>query len=210
MTTTNGTITDKETEEVPSIELGSIANGEKGRPCPSEGVNAAEEKTDSEEGLSGKMGCVYFCETHDGQFVKIGYSTSLRSRFGQIERTLRPSPIRLLGYIPGSRATELWIHQRFAQHRERGEWFRYGADIREFIVFMRLLQLGPKPARKVRCVRGRWVPVKNTAAVSLGRRGGLKGGAARAELLSGERRREIARKGGLASGRARAKRSNTI
>lgn len=35
---------------------------------------------------------------------------------------------------------------------------------------------------------------KDPAAVSLGRRGGLKGGVARAAALSSERRREIARK----------------
>lgn len=35
---------------------------------------------------------------------------------------------------------------------------------------------------------------KNPAAVALGRLGGLKGGKARAEKLSSERRREIARK----------------
>ncbi len=36
-------------------------------------------------------------------------------------------------------------------------------------------------------------PAKDPAAVELGRRGGLKGGKARAEKLSPERRREIAR-----------------
>ena len=37
---------------------------------------------------------------------------------------------------------------------------------------------------------------KNPAAVALGRLGGLKGGKARAESLSPERRSEIARRGG--------------
>jgi len=37
-------------------------------------------------------------------------------------------------------------------------------------------------------------PEKNPAAVALGRLGGKKGGKARAETLSGERRSEIARK----------------
>jgi hypothetical protein len=39
---------------------------------------------------------------------------------------------------------------------------------------------------------------KNPAAVELGRLGGLKGGKARAEKLSSERRSEIARKAALA------------
>ena len=37
-------------------------------------------------------------------------------------------------------------------------------------------------------------PEKNAAAVELGRRGGLKGGKARAEKLTPEQRQEIARK----------------
>ena len=37
-------------------------------------------------------------------------------------------------------------------------------------------------------------PEKNPAAVELGRRGGLKGGKARAEKLSAKRRKEIAQK----------------
>jgi hypothetical protein len=37
-------------------------------------------------------------------------------------------------------------------------------------------------------------PPKNPAAVSLGRQGGLKGGKARAQKLSAERRAEIAKK----------------
>lgn len=41
-------------------------------------------------------------------------------------------------------------------------------------------------------------PKKNPAAVMLGRKGGLKGGKARAEKLSPERRREIALKASLA------------
>jgi hypothetical protein len=41
-------------------------------------------------------------------------------------------------------------------------------------------------------------PEKDAAAVSLGRRGGLKGGKARAEALSPERRREIAKKAAVA------------
>jgi len=40
--------------------------------------------------------------------------------------------------------------------------------------------------------------VKNPAAVALGRLGGLKGGKARAEKLSPERRSEIAKKAALA------------
>lgn len=41
-------------------------------------------------------------------------------------------------------------------------------------------------------------PIKNQAAVELGRLGGLKGGKARAEKLSAKQRRDIARQAALA------------
>jgi hypothetical protein len=51
-------------------------------------------------------------------------------------------------------------------------------------------------------------PAKNPAAVSLGRLGGLKGGKARAEKLSPEKRKEIAKK--AADKRWAAKSDSTI
>ncbi|MGC2458271.1 MAG: histone H1 [Gallionellaceae bacterium] len=42
------------------------------------------------------------------------------------------------------------------------------------------------------------LPQKNQAAVELGRLGGKKGGAARAEILTSEQRSEIAKKAALA------------
>lgn len=46
---------------------------------------------------------------------------------------------------------------------------------------------------------------RSAAAAALGRRGGLKGGVARARKLSAKRRREIARQGGLKGGPAKAR-----
>ncbi len=52
---------------------------------------------------------------------------------------------------------------------------------------------GPEPAAE-----SQPVPQKDPAAVALGRRGGLKGGKARAAALSPEKRREIAKKAAAA------------
>lgn len=49
------------------------------------------------------------------------------------------------------------------------------------------------PTERIAVLRGRIVP-KNPHAVALGRLGGLKGGPARAEALTPQRRREIARR----------------
>ena len=51
------------------------------------------------------------------------------------------------------------------------------------------------PTERVSVLRRRLAPVqRNAAAAELGRRGGLKGGRARAKALTPERRREIALK----------------
>jgi hypothetical protein len=59
-------------------------------------------------------------------------------------------------------------------------------------------------------VKGEPTPIpieeKNPAAVALGRLGGLKGGPARAEMLSAKKRTEIAQK----AARARWKKTSTI
>ena len=86
--------------------------------------DAGSEDVDGDEAAEPENGCVYFIETDNKAYLKIGYTASLDKRMKQIEGTLRPTPIRLLGYLRGNRATEAWMHAAFAGLRERGEWFR--------------------------------------------------------------------------------------
>ena len=88
-------------------------------------------------------GCVYFIETHDGAFVKIGYSIHVPRRFDEIGVML--PGLRLIGYMPGTMATERWLHAKFAAHRERGEWFRHNEDVSRFIANLGLI---PPPEPK--------------------------------------------------------------
>lgn len=76
---------------------------------------------------------VYFVVTADERFVKIGFSEHILERFLQV-RTIGPgtADARLLGYIPGGRATEDWLHRTFQAHRDVGEWFQYTTEIRDF------------------------------------------------------------------------------
>lgn len=74
----------KTVSELPSVEMG----------CP---VSVGE-------GKNGKQGRVYFIETHDGAFVKIGYSIDVPKRLDQLG-VMMPG-LRLLGYVPGSRKSE--------------------------------------------------------------------------------------------------------
>jgi len=91
-------------------------------------------------------GGIYFFLTEDERFVKIGYSISIMRRLAQI-RTIGPGTrnIRLLGYLPGTRATEEWLHGKFATARDAGEWFHYTDEIRAFATTL----LPVVPVRKV-------------------------------------------------------------
>jgi hypothetical protein len=115
-------------------ERGSGSDGQEGRPGASEGIDegAPEGNRDhgGEEALGGS-GCVYFIETNDGAFVKIGYSIDVPRRFDEIG-VLLPG-LRLIGHMPGARMTETWLHRKFKGSRERGEWFRSSEELRALI-----------------------------------------------------------------------------
>lgn len=66
----------------------------------------------------------------DGQRVKIGRSNNPDGRRKQLQ-TAHASTLVLLLSLDDNREKEL--HQRFAKHRERGEWFTLAADIQAFI-----------------------------------------------------------------------------
>lgn len=164
-------------------------SGDGGQGAEQETIEGAPER-DSESGsgsnVGKKEGCIYFVETEDGKFMKIGYSATLNRRMGQLEAVLRPTPIRLIGYLPGNRGTETWLHQRFAAHRERGEWFRNEPELREFVAFiglLRLVEAKPRIGRKNRKIAK--VEERNAAAQSLTAMRNMK--------LSPTRRKEIAK-----------------
>ncbi len=68
-------------------------------------------------------GCVYFADTVDGRFTKIGYSTNLKTRLVSL-RTSSALKLSLRGSIPGTRAAEMALHSQFSKCRAKGEWFR--------------------------------------------------------------------------------------
>lgn len=63
---------------------------------------------------------VYFIR--EGDLIKIGFSSNVRSRVMAIINGLRGKG-ELLGYMPGDRSVEKHFHQMFAADREYGEWF---------------------------------------------------------------------------------------
>ena len=69
--------------------------------------------------------------------MKIGWARSVAKRLGELQIG-SPVKLRLLLAMPGSRAREAELHERFAHARLRGEWFD-GADpaLRAHIEFHR-------------------------------------------------------------------------
>ena len=107
------------------------------------------------EGRSPAKGWVYFIESGDGQFVKIGFSRQVMVRMSQLG-TLRPGnfSLNLLGSLPGSIDIEKWIHHRFAEDRDNGEWFRQSERLSAFIASLNLIPPAYLPPRKTKRFKG--------------------------------------------------------
>lgn len=57
------------------------------------------------------------------EFVKIGRSETPRRRIKSIDSNM-PTPISFYGIVPGNWFVERLYHNRFSEHRVRGEWFK--------------------------------------------------------------------------------------
>jgi len=73
---------------------------------------------------------VYFVLSN--RHVKIGHASDIRSRILGLQ-TSHPELLQLLAWEDGGYKRERELHQQFAAHRERGEWFRPEGDLREHI-----------------------------------------------------------------------------
>lgn len=79
------------------------------------------------------MGRCYFVQCVHSRRIKIGWTGGrLKRRFGQLQ-TGSASPLSLILSLPGDRALERRLHERFARHRLRGEWFRPDPELLAFI-----------------------------------------------------------------------------
>jgi hypothetical protein len=73
---------------------------------------------------------VYFLEA--GDFIKIGFTTSLENRIKALE-TSSPHEFVVLATMPGTIEDETEIHHRFWSSRQRREWFRKTPELLAFI-----------------------------------------------------------------------------
>lgn len=82
---------------------------------------------------------IYFVS--DGEFVKIGFCQGTRVDLeGRRLRVLQignARQLKLLAIMPGDHAMELKLHERFAEERVRGEWFKHHQRLDDFIEVVR-------------------------------------------------------------------------
>lgn len=75
-----------------------------------------------------------------GEFVKIGKTIVGVGRRLRGLQTGNPEAVELLGMLSDNPAHEAKFHQRFAEYRSHGEWFKIDGDLKEFLVRQRLIQ----------------------------------------------------------------------
>jgi hypothetical protein len=73
---------------------------------------------------------VYFVAS--GEFIKIGFSKSLKARFHKLKTDV-PVELELLHIEPGTPKQEKLFHRQFAAIRSHGEWFRRTPELIAFI-----------------------------------------------------------------------------
>jgi DNA-binding transcriptional ArsR family regulator len=79
------------------------------------------------------MGSVYFIRELVSGHVKIGWTSGRPQSRLRTLQVAHPHDLVLLGYIPGDKATERALHEKYAHLRLRGEWFRYDDDLRALV-----------------------------------------------------------------------------
>lgn len=87
---------------------------------------------------------VYFIQDEDGP-IKIGYSEGNPYRRLNAFCTGNPRELKLLVSIPGGREEEQALHERFADLRVKGEWFRPDARLLGFIEAMQYTYRDKQP-----------------------------------------------------------------
>ena len=73
-------------------------------------------------GTNSTTGFVYFIDTADGLYVKIGHSIDVYKRLKQL-KVCHPSVLEVRGYVRGGVCIERMLHYRFREERGQGEWF---------------------------------------------------------------------------------------
>lgn len=97
-----------------------------------------------------KRSVVYFVQSGAAGHIKIGYSkqSSLKKRMDGIQ-VGSPERLVLLATEPGGPEREAALHEEFDEYRHRGEWFRPGPRLLEYVEGL----LAPRPEDTARTLR---------------------------------------------------------
>ena len=78
-------------------------------------------------------GYVYIIFTRGGEFMKVGFTkTDPRLRMASLQ-TGNHLHLRLGSLFPGCRNMERALHQRLAEFRASGEWFRHPPEVQAIV-----------------------------------------------------------------------------
>jgi hypothetical protein len=86
-------------------------------------------------------GCVYFIQADTGGPIKIGTALDVPRRLKKLQQA-NAEKLTVLCVRKGGRVTERKYHDRFASHRQRGEWFAGHPDILAEIERLTVVSLG--------------------------------------------------------------------
>lgn len=79
-----------------------------------------------------KVEIVYVIRAGVGRTVKIGTTKDIKQRVASLQIG-NPDTVRCIVTTLGGKSVEAELHERFRHLLVRGEWFRYGPEIREFV-----------------------------------------------------------------------------
>lgn len=75
---------------------------------------------------------IYFIRNESAGLIKIGFSRSPRTRRSNLQSAAGVK-LEIIGVMRGARKAEAVLHERFAEDRVRGEWFRASEALERFI-----------------------------------------------------------------------------
>jgi hypothetical protein len=75
---------------------------------------------------------IYFIHAPAVNAVKIGYANDPWTRLNKL-RTDCPCEVEMVAFTEGDKVAERLLQKRFHGYRQRGEWFAYTGELRDFI-----------------------------------------------------------------------------
>jgi hypothetical protein len=102
---------------------------------------------------------VYFVQAATTGLIKIGCTGNVKKRLLELQ-AMNSEVLTLLGCRPGSLEEEAFLHERFADLRRHGEWFKPATELLAFIRENAFVPTGPAS------------PAASPASASLGPTGG--------------------------------------